>query len=262
MLHARWINSKVGYLQDWITRVWVKATGRRFDRGMDPWLFGPVGDTDIIGNRYLQNLATKENLEFLENVRDTGLIDFKELRLTPEEFKQINPRVVELYEKTANFNFDVWSEWCGFFRPFGWLLSKLFSRRLQQLNLPISAIESSRGIQSNIIKLVDRNSKMARWTAWYRILKSTRDVIYSGIYTTCQIPLQSGNFMKVIFPLPNGNATVIMRKEVLGDGSLKLHSDGRKFGDCGFYFTVTNRTGKFWGAVRQLYARVDHRVCR
>ena len=52
--------------------------------------------------------------------------------------------------------------------------------------------------------------------------------------------------MKVIFPLPNGNASVIMRKEVLPNGSLKLSSDGRKFGDNGFYFTLTNHKGKYW----------------
>lgn len=46
--------------------------------------------------------------------------------------------------------------------------------------------------------------------------------------------------------MPNGNATVIMRKEVLADGSLKLCSDGNKFGDNGFYFTLTNHKGKYW----------------
>jgi hypothetical protein len=37
-----------------------------------------------------------------------------------------------------------------------------------------------------------------------------------------------------------------MRKEVLPDGSLKLCSDGLKYGDNGFYFTLTNHKGKHW----------------
>src|SRR5262245_14534069 len=214
-----YINSRIGYLQDWTTQLWVKATGRRFDPEKHAWLVGPVGDTDVIGNQYLQKLAANENLITVENAANTGLLDnFNDLLPDDKEREKIHPRVVELYERTANFNFDVWSEWCGFFRPFGWMLSRIFSRRLQQLNLPISSMESSKGIQSNIIKLIDQRSNAARWTAWYRILKSTRDVIYSGIYTTCQVPEQSGKFMKVIFPLPNGNATVIMRKEILPDG--------------------------------------------
>jgi hypothetical protein len=87
---------------------------------------------------------------------------------------------------------------------------------------------------------------LTKWTIWFRILRSTNHVIYSGVYTTCQIPNYSGKFLKVLFPLPNGNAIVIMRKEILPDGSLKFTSDGRKFGDNGFYFTLTNHKGKYW----------------
>ncbi len=236
-----YINSRIGYLQDWITQLWVKATGRRIDPVKDAWLLGPVGGTETIGIQYLVRLAESEGLEVVKNKRDSGLIDnFNDLRLSKEERHRLHPRIIELYEKTSNFDFDVWSEWCGFFRPFGWLLSRIFSRRLQQLNLPISAIDSSKGIQSNIIKLVEKPSGQARWTAWYRILKSTHDVLYSGIYTTCEIPNQLSKFMKVIFPLPNGNATVVMRAEVPADGSLTLHSDGKMFGDCGFYFKLTD----------------------
>lgn len=41
------INKKVGHLQDWITQVWVKLTGRRFNPAHDEWLTGPIGDIDI-----------------------------------------------------------------------------------------------------------------------------------------------------------------------------------------------------------------------
>jgi hypothetical protein len=44
--------------------------------------------------------------------------------------------------------------------------------------------------------------------------------------------------VKVVFPLPNGNAIVIMRPQVHADGSLSVISKGRGFGDAGFYFTV------------------------
>jgi hypothetical protein len=40
--------------------------------------------------------------------------------------------------------------------------------------------------------------------------------------------------------MPNGNATVILRPEVLPDGSFILDSSGRRFGDVGFY-RVANR---------------------
>jgi hypothetical protein len=242
-----WINNKVGYLQDWITQVWVKVTGRRFNPEKDTWLIGPIGGTQIIKDKFIEDLAQKENLDIQQNIHNSGLLEtFNDLGLTRNEIKLINPKIIEFYEKTSNYNFEVWSEWCGFFKPFGWLLSIIFSKRLQQLNLPLSSMDSAKGIHSNIIKLVDKKSKLFKWTVWYRILKSTNNVIYSGIYTTCETPNFPGKFLKVVFPLPNGNATVIMRKEVLNNGSLKLCSDGKKFGDNGFYFTLTNHRSKYW----------------
>lgn len=241
------INKRVGYLQDWITQVWVKTTGRTFNPENHAWLIGPIGNTDIIKDRFIHQLAEKENLEIQQDSYNTGLLEsFDELQLSTEEKNLLNPKVIDFYERTSNYNFEIWSEWCGLFKPFGWLLSVIFSKRLQQLNLPLNSLHSAKGIKSNIIKLVDTVNNRVKWTVWYRILKSTNNVIYSGVYTTCTIPNYPGTFLKVVFPLPNGNATVIMRKEIQGNGSLKLCSDGSKFGDNGFYFTLTNHKGKYW----------------
>jgi len=241
------INKRAGHLQDWITQQWVKVTGKRFDPEQDSWLVGPIGDTDIIKDKFFRELAHRENLELKEDEADTGLLDsFDSLELTQEEKQLLHPSVRDFYERTSNYNFEVWSEWCGFFKPFGWLLSVIFSKRLQQLNLPLSPLHSAKGIKSSIVKLVEKQSNHTRWTVWYRILKSTNRVIYSGVYTTCCTPNHPGRFLKVVFPLPNGNATVIMRREILSNGALKLSSDGKRYGDNGFYFTLTNHKGKLW----------------
>jgi len=227
--------------------MWVKITGRRFNPECESWLIGQIGDKEIIKDKFINDIAEKENLEIYQHIPDTGLLEsFSELDLSDSEKELINDQVVNFYEKTSNYNFEVWSEWCGVFKPFGWLLSIIFSKRLQQLNLPLSPLDSAKGINSSIIKLVDKATKLNKWTVWYRILKSTNNVIYSGVYTTCKIPNHQGKFLKIIFPLPNGNASVIMRKEILPNGSLKLSSDGNKFGDNGFYFTLTNHEGKYW----------------
>ncbi len=241
------INKRAGHLQDWITQQWVKITGRRFDPLKDAWLVGPIGDTDIIKDKFFRDVAEKENLAIIENQVDSGLVEsFQSLELTESEKQLLHPAIVDFYEKTSNYHFEFWSEWCGFFKPFGSLLSILFSKRLQQLNLPLSSLHSAKGINSSIVKLVDKQTNETKWTVWYRILKSNNHVIYSGVYSTCTIPNYPGKFLKIVFPLPNGNATVIMRREVLSDGSLKLTSDGKKFGDNGFYFTLTNEQGKYW----------------
>lgn len=232
---------------DRITQKWVKWTGRQIDSIHSNWLLGPIGSPDLIGDKFIHKLAETEKLDIRKNVVGSGLMDdFSVLDLDSKTMARLHPEVINFYEHTSDYDFEIWSEWKGVFRPFGWLLAIIFSRRLQQLNLPLSSMDSAKGIQSNIIKLHDPNSASNKWTIWYRILKSTGNVIYSGVYTTTTLPRKEGRFLKVIFPLPNGNATVIMRVEVLEKGELLLSSDGRKFGDNGFYFTLTDHKGKYW----------------
>jgi hypothetical protein len=50
----------------------------------------------------------------------------------------------------------------------------------------------------------------------------------------------------VAFPLPNGNALVIMKPVLHEDGSVSFVSSGRSFGDPGFYFTVRNEDGRLF----------------
>jgi hypothetical protein len=60
-----------------------------------------------------------------------------------------------------------------------------------------------------------------------------------------QVPGFERPCVKVVFPLPNGNAQVFLKPETSADGSLTVTSSGRRFGDPGFYFTV-HHGGKVW----------------
>lgn len=232
-------------LLDKTTQLWVKLTGRKIDPEKYAWLTGPIGDGDKIGNVFFSRMAKEQNLEITYNEPNAGLFEsFQELRLTEADQKKLKPEIVDFYEHTSDYDFEFWSEWTGVFKPFGSLLSVLFSKRLQQLNLPLSPLDSSRGINSQIIKLKKNNQSI--WTIWYRTLKSNNRVIYSGIYTTCSPLHFNSPLLKVVFPLPNGNASVIMTKKIEADGSLLLSSDGKKFGENGFYFYLTDRKGTHW----------------
>ena len=142
------------------------------------------------------------------------------------------------YEQTSAFGMDAWAEWNGMFRPFGKLLATLFSRRLQQLNVPISALDTSRGITSEVVQLVDPVTTDVRFTLWLRELIGTGNILYAGSYSHCTVPGHEGPCVKVVFPLPNGNGIVIMKPQTYPDGSFTVASEGRRFGDPGFYFTV------------------------
>ena len=234
-------------IQDKITQVWVKATGRKIEPSEYEWLIGPIGNTDLIKDKFIYELAKNENLEVHKNLPNFGLLDdISQIGLSDQEKELLNSKVCDFYENTSNYDFEIWSEWKGIFKPFGKLLHIIFSKRLQQLNLPLNSIDSAKGIKSEIIKLIDKESYKTKWTIWYRIIKNTNDVIYSGVYTTCKNPNYKIPLLKVVFPLPNGNASVIMTKKIKEDGSLLLSSDGKKFGDNGFYFTLTDNKGKYW----------------
>jgi hypothetical protein len=233
-----WLGAKRGYLSDWITQRWVEITGQRVDLQQQPWLQAPVGKVDGIGKHFFAELAIESDLE-LQGGGERGLLpDFAALRSSSFEPAAIHPVVIRFYERTSQYDLDAWSEWCGAFRPFGWLLAALFSRRLQQLNVPLSALDTSRGVTSEIVQLIDRGTRQIRLTAWVRELVGTRDVLYAGSYSVCAVPGYAGPCVKVAFPLPNGNALVIMKPEAHHDGSFSVTSSGSKFGDPGFYFTV------------------------
>jgi hypothetical protein len=79
-----------------------------------------------------------------------------------------------------------------------------------------------------------------------RRLVGSGNVLYAGSYALAAVPGREGACVKVVFPLPNGNAIVLKRPQAHSDGSLSVVSAGRRFGDPGFYFTVRGRGGQVW----------------
>jgi hypothetical protein len=115
-----------------------------------------------------------------------------------------------------------------------WLLVTTISRRVEQLNFPLEGLDTAHGMTSEIILLRAPDGAI-RYTGWFRKLTRTAQVIYTGYYMTEQVPHSDGPCVKVVFPMPDGNATVILRPENAGESGLRLVSAGTKFGDVGFY---------------------------
>jgi hypothetical protein len=247
---AMWLGDKRGYLTDWTTQLWVKLTGKRIDLDVYPWLKGPIGKPEGIGSDFFHQLAREQNLSVEEG---RGLIeDFKQLASERCDTEKVSPLVKEFYENTGCYELEAWSEWCGWFKPFGWVLATVFSRRLQQLNVPLSNLDTSRGMTSNVISVVDPRTGKNYCTAWVRELLSNKSVVYAGSYSVCTLPGVSGACVKVVFPLPNGNAIVVMYAESLPDGSFSITSSGHGFGEPGFYFTVCTDEGVWAKYVRAM----------
>ncbi len=239
-----WLDNARGNLIDWSTQRWVEYTGREISLAKDAWLDGPVGKPAGIGGDFFDRYAEERNLRVLHGQACGLLPDFQSLSGLEFDPRTVEGTVRSFYERTSDFDLDAWSQWCGLFRPFGWLLAVIFSRRLQQLNVPLSGLDTSRGMTSEVLS-VQSAARSHLYTAWVRKLLGSGDVIYAGAYSICETPDYAGRCVKVVFPLPNGNAIVIMRPMAHPDGSLTLLSAGDRFGGPGFYFTVHGQ-GVVW----------------
>lgn len=231
--------------QDWFTQQWVIFTGRKFNPINENWLIGPFGELNGIGEEFIRKLAVKENLYIQRNLKSKGLlISIKQLNLSDEEIKNMSRKVIDFYERTSNYElaFDV--KWSSFFKPFGFIVNRLFSKRINQLNIPLQNNHQEK-LSSEIIQLIDKKTNEVKYTIWLRKVENTGQVIYSGIYGTCKLP-SNQTCIKAIFPLPKGNATVIMKPSVGKNNELILDSSGKKFGDAGFYFLLNDSQNNYW----------------
>jgi hypothetical protein len=232
--------------QDWFTQQWVILWGRKINPNEFIWLIGPFGEINGIGEDFIFQLALKENLLVIRNTTSKGLLQsISNLNLTEIDIKNLSLKVIDFYEKTADYDLKLNVNWNPFFKVFGYLVNRLFSKRINQLNIPIENIKESESILSEIIQLFSNENHELKYTIWLRKFKSTGKVIYSGIYTTCTLP-SSKTCIKAIFPLPKGNATVILKPSVGDKNELILDSSGVKFGDAGFYFLLNDTKGNYW----------------
>lgn len=232
--------------QDWMTQQWVILRGRKIKAEDFPWLMGPFGNLDAIGKDFIHQFAKKENLIIQINSNTKGIIpSMLKLNLSETEFSNLSKNVIAFYEKTENYNLDFSVKWNPFFKFFGILVNKLFSNRINQLNIPIKNIADSETLKSEIINLIDSKSNEIKYTFWFRSIESSEQVIYSGVYGISNLP-SGKTCVKAVFPLPNGNAMVFMIPSVGKNGELILDSSGKEFGDARFYFLLKDSKGEYW----------------
>ncbi|MFN3916865.1 MAG: hypothetical protein ACK4K0_03895 [Flavobacteriales bacterium] len=232
--------------QDWITQQWVMLLGKKIDKSKQNWLLGPFGELNGIGVKFIKQLADKEHLAIDNQKNGKGLIQsIQQLNLSEKELEVLSQNVIDFYQNTADYELKLKVKWNPFFKMFGLLLRVIFSKRIQQLNVPIRSIENSETLTSEIIYLKDKKTNEVKRTIWLRAFQSTGQVVYSGVYETCVIP-SGKTCIKAIFPLPNGSATVILTPKVGNNGELILESAGNRIGDSGFYFLLKDSKGQLW----------------
>lgn len=216
--------------------------GRKVRADTVPWLHGPIGGA-YIGDKPYEECATQEGLSVERNAAQGGLVsDFDALGSDTFDVARVHPRVRHFYEHTSRYRMDVWAQ-SWFPASIGlWLLVTTISRKVNQLNFPLRILETAKGMVSEIVLLRDRDG-ITRYAGWYRKLVDTGRVIYTGFYMVGHTPHGDKPAVKVVFPMPNGNATVILRPGLDRDGNFELSSAGQAFGDVGFYRIHARRGG-------------------
>jgi hypothetical protein len=236
-------------------KIWVRTTGKRIREADAPWLRCPLGERGRIGTGIYERIARDENLQ-IQIPPGAGLIpDFNVLRGPGFNPDAIHPAIRHFYEHAAAYRLEVWTEVALLGRFFLWLLVEFISRRMDQLNFPISSLEVAKGMSSEVVQLIEPSSGRIVYTGWLRRLKSSGHVIYAGLYSTVQVPGEANPCVKVTFPC-DGSANVYLSPVAHPDGSFGLDSSGSTWGRSGFYRIV--RSGADHRRVR--YVKTLHEL--
>jgi hypothetical protein len=231
------VYSLLGLLMQVCIEWLVRLTGRRIRKSEMPWLDCVLGKPGVIGTRVYQRIADEQKLE-IGQPPDAGLIaSFESLRGPSFDPDRADPRIRHFYEHTALYKLEVWSEVYFAGKFVLWLLVEFISRRMDQLNFPISSLEVAKGMTSEIVQLREPDSGRLAYTGWLRRFRATGKVIYAGLYSVTQVPGEANPCVKVTFPC-FGSSNVYLRPCVYADGTFGLVSTGAAFGRSGFYRIV------------------------
>ena len=228
------LRAAVGTVGAWFIYGLIWLFGTRRDPRDVAWLAGPLGGP-YIGDRAYEETATAEGLTLVRDARESGLIPrFAALAGPSFDPERVHPRIRDFYERTHAYRLDTWATTYFPARLALWALVNTISRNVEQLNFPLDGLDTAHGMTSEII-LLKRPDGTIRYTGWFRKLRKDSRVIYTGFYMTERPPQADGPCVKVVFPMPNGNATVLLRPGNDAGSGLSLQSIGTRFGDAGFY---------------------------
>ncbi|CAN5303589.1 hypothetical protein BH18ACT10_BH18ACT10_18190 [soil metagenome] len=233
----------LGDALEWGIQRWVAWTGRKVRIAEAPWLEGPVGG-EYIGAEFYGGYAREAGLEAVVDDEEAGLLpDFDVLAGEGFDPSLVMPRIRDFYERTARYDLFVKIGWSGQFRHPPRTLIYLVGHNVGQFDIPLSL--SDVAMENELIRLEEPVKSETPYVGWLRRSAASGEAMLAGLYTTCGLPLERGRFFKGVYPLPGGSASTIFRPENRPDGAFALVSNGRRFGEAGYY--RIHRTG---GALR------------
>ena len=243
MLRPNAAEVALGDALEWSIQRWV-GTGRRVRVEEASWLDGPIGARrGVLGEGVYEAYARESGLAMERDDAGAGLLeDFSALGGEGFDPGAVHPEIRRFYEGTAGYDLDVRMEWRGPLSAPPRTLIYLVSRNIRQVNLPVSRGAADVAMSNEIVRFTDPATGEGPFAGWLRRSRVTGEAIYAGFYGTCRLPGGGPTCVKGSYPMPGGSAIVILRPENRPDGSFALVSDGRRFGEAGYY--RVHRTGR------------------
>ncbi|OIU71829.1 YndJ family protein [Rossellomorea aquimaris] len=133
--------------------------------------------------------------------------------------------IVHFYEHTEEYQLTASVKWAAWFMPLA-LCFKLISRRMQQLNLPLSSKRTE--MTGEILQVDPDMDGREHPRVWVRKVKHS--TVFAAIYSRHET--NGRTFMNIALPLPHSSMVGILQLKEL-NGSLILSSEGE--GDPGVY---------------------------
>jgi hypothetical protein len=224
---------RLGNVLEWSIQSWVSTTGRKVRIAEAPWLEGPIGN-NYIGAEFYDGYAREVGLDAVTDDDDAGLLpNFYALAGERFDPSLVHSEIRDFYERTARYDLFAQIGWSGPFKHPPRTLIYFVGRNVGQFDIPLSL--STVEMENELIQLSDPATNEIPCVGWLRRSVSTGEAMLAGLYTTCELPAACGRFFKGVYPLPGGSATTIFRPENGPDGSFALVSDGRRFGEAGYY---------------------------
>ena len=160
-------------------------------------------------------------------------------------------------ERTSSWRLQVWTQWCSAAWPFGWLVSRVFAERLEQLALALRPLDVAHGMTGQLRAELDADGRPLG-TLWHAVCGRPAARCSAGGTAPERRRGRTGRACGVVSPLPRGRLVEPFRPGVGADGSLLLTSGAGRWGSDAEGVLRTDHAIDLWRLpVLRLHHRLD-----
>ncbi|TCP62722.1 YndJ family protein [Baia soyae] len=168
-----------------------------------------------------------------------GLVDDVQLFTPDIDLSLLAPTISDFYQHTERYRLIAKVRWSLWFYPFAFIY-RFFSRRFQQLNLPISSKPVE--MVGNLSPILEELDGRREPRAWLR--KMGEETVFVALYSYYQSQSQGRTYMNIALPLPGSAMIGILEWKQMGRDLQITSEASTPSSDSGIYLTWKKSTWK------------------